>query len=98
LVLWAYLKSQQNEKRPPLVALIAYLGTVSYSTYLWHLPYPAIMAKKMMALWLVTGPFVAIFQSMIYICITFLLGIVMFYTVEQPALRFRNRFIVKSKN
>lgn len=98
LVLWAYLKSQHNEKRPPLVALIAYLGTVSYSTYLWHLPYPAIMAKKMMALWLVTGPFVAIFQSMIYICITFLLGIVMFYTVEQPALRFRNRFIVKSKN
>ncbi|CAN5601761.1 hypothetical protein BH10ACI1_BH10ACI1_25080 [soil metagenome] len=82
-----FLKSDFS--KVPLAKFAAYLGTFSYSIYLWNMPVQKWLTKAVANQ---TGIENWFFYFAIYILGTFLIGIGMSKIIEYPFLKLRNRY------
>ena len=74
------------------VALVAKVGTFSYSIYLWHMPFamPRVMwIRAHIGMW--GSPYEYPVAVIMYVAVTIGLGAVMFYLIERPSLMLRER-------
>jgi peptidoglycan/LPS O-acetylase OafA/YrhL len=73
----------------PLAKLIAYIGTYSYSIYLWNVPAQHWFSKAVIKL---TGNENWFFYFFIYFFSTLLIGIGMAKLIEYPVLKIRDKY------
>lgn len=77
----------------PAANFVAYVGTFSYSIYLWNAPVQDWLSKAVMNF---TGNDNWFFYAGFYLSATFIIGIGMAKLIEYPILRIRNRYFPSS--
>lgn len=82
-----------NFSRIPLANLIAYIGTFSYSIYLWNAPVQDWLSKAMENS---SGKDNWFFYAGVYLSATFLIGILTSKIIEYPILKIRNKYFPSS--
>ncbi len=87
LLLLGFLKTDFTDNT--LVKTISYVGTYSYSIYLWHLPVQEWLAKPLNNM---TGVNSWFFYAGVYLAGAVLIGILLSKIIEYPILRIRDRY------
>jgi peptidoglycan/LPS O-acetylase OafA/YrhL len=84
----------QAKPRPSwLLRVLAFVGVSSYSTYLWHWPFAAVLTRNIRLGPLDGHPAGPLVHLAVFIAVALGVGAVSFLLVERPALAWRRRVL-----
>jgi peptidoglycan/LPS O-acetylase OafA/YrhL len=68
--------------------LMVWVGQISYSLYIWHLPVERLVrSERLVAVGLSPGA-----VHVLFVVLTFILGVISYHVIERPFLRLKRRF------
>ena len=92
LILWAWYRSTESDVPGRTVRWMAAIGAYSYGIYLWHLPYARRVCDPIEKA-LANLPAGAVLYAVSFVAVSVAGGVVAYYLIERPCLRWRDRHI-----